>query len=384
MKVARRVWTKQNSTYICRIVRDSKKTYDYTKQIEVTSKEEYYYALKGALEKFEESVEIKVKNYNHQDFKLDVLNKIVLEHPEIDYGYEQSNVQVSGYSGSNERTLKITLKYRLPKKTMIKQKTAVENKTKEFLNSHITNSMKDVEREIAIHDYLVKNAEYDVENYKKGITVPENHNAYGVLVLGKGVCESYAKAFYTVAKVAGLEVKYVTGIGNNAPGRSENHAWNMVKLDGEWYNVDVTWDDPIYNSPKDKWIEVQYKYFNLPDSIMNKTHTRDEKLVKYPIANGTKYAYEKLNIKEEDKDGNVFHAVKSKDELDNKIKEAIEGKETTLTLKVYDIGMDQSTLLGEIQKVIHANIGMNTNGLKNYGIKTSGDSIKYVQYTFNY
>lgn len=328
--------------------------------------------LKDALEKFDEKVVIEVKNYNEEDFNLDSLNKIILENPEIAYGYKGCKSMI--YPGKDQTRLEITLEYSETKEEMVKQKSAVDREVKTFLANNIKGGMTDVQKELAIHDYLAKTAEYNVKDKNKGYA--PDHNAYGVLVLKTGVCESYAKAFQLLAKEAGLETKYVTGEAiNEGP-----HAWNMIKLDEEWYNVDVTWDDPVYSNPEDKWIEVQYKYFNVPDSIMNKTHKRDESLVKYPIANGTKYSYENLGIQQKDKDGNSFKDVKNIVELHQEIKQAIEDKEATLFVKTYNLGMELQELLDQIKVVCNDN-GLQVPGRK---ISASGDSIKLVKYSFEY
>ena len=54
--------------------------------------------------------------------------------------------------------------------------------------------MTEFEKELAIHDYIVNNCRYDIENLKEGTTPPEDYTAYGVLVNGMAVCEGYAKA----------------------------------------------------------------------------------------------------------------------------------------------------------------------------------------------
>ena len=198
-------------------------------------------------------------------------------------------IYLSKYTGSLDPA--VNSKYILSKSEMQRQKLKVDAKTKEFVSANITKEMSDLDKEIAIHDYLVKNAEYNVEELNDFLSV--NHNPYGVLINGKGVCDSYAKAFYVLAKASDLEVMYVTGLANNGNG-SENHAWNMVKLDDGWYNIDVTWDDPVISGGSKKDDYVRYTYFNLSDEKMNKTHKRDEKVIKYPKANGSKYLGETL------------------------------------------------------------------------------------------
>lgn len=91
-----------------------------------------------------------------------------------------------------------------------------------------------------IHDYLVENLEYDQTLSKANI-----HNIYGALINNECVCEGYAKAFKYMLDEAGVSNVIAVGIGTNSAGGTENHAWNYVEISGNWYAVDVTWDDPI-------------------------------------------------------------------------------------------------------------------------------------------
>ena len=64
-----------------------------------------------------------------------------------------------------------------------------------------------------------------------------------------------------------------------------NHGWNIVNIDGEYYHLDATWDDPILN--KDNI--TKYEYLAISDEEMSKTHTWDKS--KYPPCNSDKYKY---------------------------------------------------------------------------------------------
>ncbi len=97
-----------------------------------------------------------------------------------------------------------------------------------------------------INDRICDMAEYDYDDAKRetsvviekdGVkkTVPA-HDATGVLVNGKGVCESYVSAYQLCLEILGVENYVMT----NAKG---GHAWNRVKVDGKWYHTDVTWND---------------------------------------------------------------------------------------------------------------------------------------------
>ena len=101
----------------------------------------------------------------------------------------------------------------------------------------------------------------DIVEEKNGVTkVVPAHDATGVLLKGKGVCESYASAYELCLNVLGVD-NYVIA---NSDTRVA-HVWNRVKVDGKWLNVDVTWDDDEYSS-------VYEDYFLLNDEdFKNKT-----------------------------------------------------------------------------------------------------------------
>lgn len=128
----------------------------------------------------------------------------------------------------------------------------------------ITNSMGDYEKELALHDWLVTHAVYDLANYQADTVPPEEYTPFGVLVKGTGVCESYATAFRLLADKAGLESRMVSGRGNG-----QSHAWNQVRVDEKWYNLDVTWDDP----PGAR--RLSHTYFNIDDQALATQHGWD-------------------------------------------------------------------------------------------------------------
>lgn len=120
-----------------------------------------------------------------------------------------------------------------------------------ILAENVDASMTDVEKVTAINAWLTKNARYDSEaaallpaEPEEGFDVPQEYryawNASGVLLDGKGVCESYSEAFHLLANAAGVPVVIVSGylLEDNAP-----HAWNKAYVGGRWKAVDVTWND---------------------------------------------------------------------------------------------------------------------------------------------
>lgn len=111
-----------------------------------------------------------------------------------------------------------------------------------------------------IHDYIVKKCRYIEEN-ESGYCA----TAYGCLVENEANCEGYAKAFDLLASRMGLESVLVTGTTDDG----ENHAWNQVKVDGNWYNIDVTWDDTDVDG------DLRRVYFLCDDEFFGETHFPD-------------------------------------------------------------------------------------------------------------
>lgn len=143
-----------------------------------------------------------------------------------------------------------------------------------------------VERELFIHDYICQNTVYDE-------AAPYNQSAYSCLVMHKSVCAGYARAFQYLMQKAGFTCYYVAGRTEglngqviNGSNESGSHSWNMVLLDGEYYNVDCLWDD----TASDTYGSAIYPFFNLTDEAF-RYHTRISMAVGLPKCNGTKYKY---------------------------------------------------------------------------------------------
>lgn len=119
----------------------------------------------------------------------------------------------------------------------------------------------------ALHDYVVKNTAYDYDNFLKD-TVPEmSRTVYGTLLEHKAVCQGYALTMNLLLELAGIESYYVTGVANGGA-----HAWNVIVLDGVYYHLDATWDDPVPDSPGN----VRYDYFMISDEKMALDHNFDK------------------------------------------------------------------------------------------------------------
>ena len=128
--------------------------------------------------------------------------------------------------------------------------------------SCVTDGMSDYEIAKALHDYLALNNEYDMRYYSGGM--PRiSYTAYGALVNRTSVCAGYALAYERLMDQVGIPCEYVTGMTTRG-----SHAWNIIQIDGEWYHVDVTWDDPTPNREG----YVRYDYFLKSDSAISRDH----------------------------------------------------------------------------------------------------------------
>lgn len=125
-----------------------------------------------------------------------------------------------------------------------------------------TDNMSDFDKVLTIHDWIINKTKYDTRIYSSEEVPWSSYRSEGVFKYGVAVCDGYSKAFQELAELAGLTVNRVTGTAVNNSGITETHSWNQVKVDGKWYNIDVTWDDPI-STDGDK---LQYIYFLVPDS----------------------------------------------------------------------------------------------------------------------
>ena len=123
-------------------------------------------------------------------------------------------------------------------------------------------------KEEYVHQVLIDSVSYD-------LNANMNQSAYSALVFGKTVCAGYSRAFQYLMQQLGVPAYYCAG---NA---GEPHAWNIIKLDDGFYNVDTTWDDTPGH---------EYDYYNMDDDYFNGTHRRRELSVYLPPCNGTEFA----------------------------------------------------------------------------------------------
>jgi hypothetical protein len=197
--------------------------------------------------------------------------KVLNDHPEIFYlnnSYKYS-VGTNGYFYPN---------YSHKKAQIASMKKALDLKIASI--SSKTKIMKsELDRVLYIHDYLINSTTYDYENYVKGSIPQSSYSAYEALIGKKAVCDGYAKAMKLLLNKSGIWAVKVNGYG-----KSELHAWNMAKVNGLYYYIDATWNDPV---SEDMHPVLSYKYFLVPESQLSYDHSWDKSSL--PKATSTKF-----------------------------------------------------------------------------------------------
>lgn len=196
--------------------------------------------------------------------------------PYIDYIGSQYTICIDGdgYVTSVEAT------YDKTAEEAQAEKEKLDEKVGEIL-AGIEQGWSDYDKVLYFHDSIILGCTYDD-------TADEPYSAYGCLVDGRAVCEGYAKAMQILCTKAGIKCIPVAGKAYDG-GTVQPHLWNKVMIDGEWTNMDLTWDDPVTDAGEDY---IRYDYFGITDAECAKDHTADDnKFLSYPEAfsSGTNY-----------------------------------------------------------------------------------------------
>ena len=202
---------------------------------------------------------------------MDVLSAVLFDNPDL-FWVEPS---ISYSYGNDGYIIAVTLKFY----DCARNLDAFKKVFYDCADSVLEQAMKlenDVLKVKYVHDVLTYINDYV-------INAPMNQSAYSAIVNKKTVCAGYAAAFTYYMQRLGIPSLIVVGYAG------ESHAWNLVKLYGEYYEMDVTWNDPVGNPPN----RFYYDYFNITSSEINKTRNRDRMSASnIPLAYGTRYSYQ--------------------------------------------------------------------------------------------
>ena len=227
-----------------------------------------YYAINSGTDYIERYIDSDYTNYindintltayNGAEFKkvISTLNNFV--HP-----YNSSNNIKINYGGDYKIGISISRAYTQD------EINEINNKVDKILSENVNNNMPPKEKIRVIHDYIIDHTEYDKLKYEnKNDDTYKSNTAYGVLIEGYGTCNGYADAMEIFLDKMNI-INYKIS--------NEEHIWNLVYLDGKWYHLDLTWDDPIsdININRDTYFLISTKTL---EKINDGTHTFDKNI----------------------------------------------------------------------------------------------------------
>ena len=242
--------------------------------------------------------------------------------------------------------------------------------------------MTDVEKERYVHDWLTEHVVYD-------LTAVDAQNAYSALVDGRAVCAGYAMTFQYLMQELNVPCWSCEGLGLDEDAGSEDHVWNIVVLEGEPYNVDVTWGD--YEDEDLSF--TYYGYYNVADDGFSEEHIREGLSALLPPCTATDLSYEGLYdmtvqqaayetvMEELAISGDNF--ISTKEEFIDRVRGDMTSRgegEITLDFLVSDIAaceeIDRALNAGELEEPIFY-AAAEALGLDNYRYEYSWQTISY-------
>lgn len=140
----------------------------------------------------------------------------------------------------------------------------IEELNKSIMNivqTNTTTDMTDENKIKVIHDYIINNTKYDTNRSDNKVTTYHSDTAYGALIEHYAICGGYADSmqlFLDYLQIPNIKIS------------SENHIWNLVYINDNWYHLDLTWDDPVTSDGKDV---LEYDYFLITNEELKSLET---------------------------------------------------------------------------------------------------------------
>ena len=179
------------------------------------------------------------------------------------------------YSYNSTTVVSISPQYLMTASAIATAKTQIASVVADVF-SGVDPSMDPADIELYFHDYLCDTITYSESTHCR--------NIYGALVEHVAVCEGYAEAFQYLLYLAGIPAFTAIGTSlNKSTGAYEGHEWTYVRLGGNWYHADVTWDD--------QGDDIYHEYLNIPTSVACADHTLNATSYALPVCDSSDAFY---------------------------------------------------------------------------------------------
>lgn len=242
-------------------VYDGRDVYEHYKSILSEKEKIVYDELKEAYLQFKPSFSTTVEEIKSEELKR-VFSAVILDHPEI-FWIDSYSSMGDIFTGNVYTSMVIHLRYTFSKEEALQIKQQIESKYSEIIQG-AKRYKSDKKRVKYVHDKLIEISEYT------GYTNEQRDKFQSIISIfetGDTVCAGYSYGFKFIMDNLGIESIAVENINNKDS--SKSHIWNKVKLDGVWYNLDVTWDSQL---SKDS--NISYKYYLLDNNEFYSIHQK--------------------------------------------------------------------------------------------------------------
>lgn len=363
-----------NSTEISKIIYG--KPFVYTNnykinKLQVSSADFYFNKLTDNQKKIYSSVAFNITNLENEVLIKDyivnsdsdivsqdvntAISYLLYDHPEVFYLKTDYNISIRKNIFS--QNLYINLQYDVTNLDELNFKIdQIESEVNKYVN--LVNNKNDFDKQLLLHDAIIK----DIDYYDFGENInnipDEYHNIYSAIVKKSAVCDGLTKSMQIVLDKVGIESLLITGVLDQVP-----HAWNMVKINEDWYHMDLT-SNKYVKKENSKTTTIAHTYFNVTTEYIMKTHKIDTKDI--PISNKNEYNYYvKTNT-----------VIKENENFKNRIKDIIKIQSNRNCIEfLIDY---QKDIVNELSEVLY---DLNFN---NYQHKGNKYTFKYYNYLNTY
>lgn len=228
------------------------------RQLSEEEKTVYAQFLTGVTQ-MQEEFEVATRDTETVDHAYDA---ILADHPELFWmgGY----TVVSYLWGDTVHSLKVEPEYFYSPEEKEDARQRIEEEADRIVGETLANFDNEYQRVRHIYEYIINRVDYDPE-------AKDNQNICSVFLNARSVCMGYAKGFQYLLQKMGMECTTVAGTADG-----EAHAWDLVRMEGEYYYVDPTWGDTNFSDPEEERNQINYVFFGMNTEELEKTHIANE------------------------------------------------------------------------------------------------------------